>query len=258
MTSPRSRRWWLVQLVWTHPARAVRGRHVAHSEQAGRGHAAAHGYLQDRGGLHLHGERASLDPVRRRLIPGAVKEVAGRDRRRACAGSHQPLEQLGVGRQGSVGAEGSAGPVGGEHRRGGEQSPELELRIERAACADPDQLGRAERDQLLADDRRTRPAHAGGLHGQRLAVRRDPGVAPQSTRVVEHLRRCLEQHLGHGERTPRIARQQNPLGQLGGRPEVIGADVVLEGQGGRTIVSVVTAPGWRRCHQRRGLGARAG
>jgi hypothetical protein len=46
--------------------------------------------------------------------------------------------------------------------------------------------------------------------------------------VVEHLRRLAEQGLGHGERTPRIAWQQHPLGQFGGRLDVIGADFVLE------------------------------
>ena len=51
----------------------------------------------------------------------------------------------------------------------GSSAPQVPIRTSRP---------RAQRDQLLAHDRRARPAHAGGLHGQELSVRRGAGVAP--------------------------------------------------------------------------------
>ena len=54
-------------------------------------------------------------------------------------------------------------------------------------------------------------------------------VAPQAAVVVEHPR-AVEQLLGHGERAVGIAGQQHPLRQLGGRAQVVGADLVPEGQ----------------------------
>jgi hypothetical protein len=42
--------------------------------------------------------------------------------------------------------------------------------------------------------------------------------------------------LGHGERAGRIARQQNPLGELGGGLKMVRAHVVLERHGARRVV----------------------
>ena len=88
------------------------------------------------------------------------------------------VEQAGVRLERAVRAERRARAVGRQHRLGGEQRAELDRRIERSAGPDPDQRPRAQRDQLLAHDRRARPAHAGGLHREQLAVRRGAGVAP--------------------------------------------------------------------------------
>jgi hypothetical protein len=48
--------------------------------------------------------------------------------------------------------------------------------------------------------------------------------------VIEHPGRRLEQRLRDRERTGGVARQQDALGQLGGRLKMIGADVVLKRQ----------------------------
>src|SRR5918995_1323925 len=119
---------------------------VRYAEDAGGGHAVPGCHLEDRGRLHLHGHRPAGGPLARRLLARVVEEVAAHDDGRARAGRHERAE--------------------------------LELEIERAAGADADERRRAERDQLLADDRRARPAHARGLHRERLAVGGDPRVAP--------------------------------------------------------------------------------
>ena len=46
------------------------------------------------------------------------------------------------------------------------------VRLQPAAGADAEQALHAELDELLEDDRRARAAHAGSLHGDRLAVPR--------------------------------------------------------------------------------------
>jgi hypothetical protein len=43
--------------------------------------------------------------------------------------------------------------------------------------------------------------------------------------VVEH-QRGVEELLGYGQRAPGIARKQDPLGQIGGRTDVDGSDLV--------------------------------
>jgi len=48
--------------------------------------------------------------------------------------------------------------------------------------------------------------------------------------VIEHPRRRFEQRLRDGERAGGVAREQDTLGQLGGRLKMIGSDVVLKRQ----------------------------
>ena len=55
-------------------------------------------------------------------------------------------------------------------RSTGSSVPSSRSSTQRAARADPDQRPRAQPDQLLHDDRRARPAHAGGLDRERRAV----------------------------------------------------------------------------------------
>src|ERR687897_1294728 len=151
---------------------------VRYAEDAGGGHAVPGCHLEDRGRLHLHGHRPAGGPLARRLLARVVEEVAAHDDGRARAGVHEPGKQGGVRLERSVGPERRTGAIGGGH---GPRPPErgpAEPGIERAAGADADERRRAERDQLLADDRRARPAHARGLHRERLAVGGDPRVAP--------------------------------------------------------------------------------
>jgi hypothetical protein len=55
--------------------------------------------------------------------------------------------------------------------------------------------------------------------------------------VIEHPGRRLEQRLRDRQRACRVAREQDALGQVGGRLEMIGADVVLKRQEeARTVV----------------------
>ena len=62
------------------------------------------------------------------------------------------------------------GRVGGHSGQRDDQVAERVVRLQPAARADADQLLAAELDQLLEDDRRARAAHAGALHGDRLAL----------------------------------------------------------------------------------------
>ena len=78
---------------------------------------------------------------------------------------------------------------------------------------------RPELDQLGDDDRRARSAHAGALDREQPAVVGGAGVAPQAAVVVEHLR-LVEQRLGKQQRATRVAGEQHPRGELGGRMEV--------------------------------------
>ena len=165
------------------------------------------------GGDREHG--AGREVERDRAAAGARRVVVevGRDHqpdRGAVAGGAQAGEQTRVGRQLALRAERPAGPVPHADRLGDHQRAERQVG-ERAAAPDPDQPSRAERDQLLGDDRRARAAEAGALDGQRRAVGGRPGVAPEAAMVVEHLR-PVEQLLGQSQRPAGISRQEHALG----------------------------------------------
>ena len=102
-------------------------------------------------------------------------------------------------------------------RHGGQrddQVAERVVRLQAAAGADADQLLAAELHELLEDDRRARAAHAGALHGDRLALER-AGVAEQPALGVP-LHDVVEVGLGDVLRAQRVAGEQHGLGVLPG------------------------------------------
>jgi len=90
-------------------------------------------------------------------------------------------------------------------------------------------LSGAEPGQLEQHDRRTRPAHAGALDGERRAIGRGARVAPEPAVVIEHPR-PLKQRLGEHQRSSRVAGQEHPLGQGCRGNDVNGFGHVLNGR----------------------------
>ena len=99
-------------------------------------------------------------------------------------------------------------------------SPARSVAVERPGTADAHRAAQPQGVQLADDDGRARAADAGALDGERSAVERDAGVAPEPAVMVEHPRRLVEEHARERERLARVVGQQRALGQLGGRVQV--------------------------------------
>ena len=118
-----------------------------------------------------------------------------------------------------LGYEMAGGRVGGDGRQGHDQIAQLHIRLEATAGADAHQALDPELCKLLDDDRRRRAAHAGRLHGDRLAVER-PRIAEHASLGIA-LNGPFEKVLRDVLRAKRIARQQAGLGVITG----LGSDV---------------------------------
>ncbi len=129
------------------------------------------------------------------------------------------------------------GAVGrnGAHRD--DQVTELQVLLEAAAGADPQEALHPELDELLHHDRRRRTAHPGRLHGDGSALVR-AGV-PEHAPLAVLLDRVVEVRLRDVLRAQRVAGKQAGLGVVagvgsdvdrhGGEPRVSGADGLVEG-----------------------------
>lgn len=109
--------------------------------------------------------------------------------------------------------------VGRYGRARDDEVAEPQIPLQSAARPDADKAAHAELDELLDDDARGRPAHAGGLHGYGLALEL-AGEAEQAALAVAP-DRALEIGLRDVFRAERVARQEARLGVVA----VLGADV---------------------------------
>ena len=133
------------------------------------------------------------------------------------------IDQDAVGQCGSLPTRCIAVESAGTARQRDDQVAELVMRLQAAARADADQLLAAELDQLLEDDRRAGAAHAGALHGDRLALV-GARVAEQAALGVSLLD-VVEVRLGDVLRPQRVAGQKNRLCVFAG----LGANVDRHG-----------------------------
>src|SRR5829696_3383219 len=157
---------------------------VADREEAARLEAAQRPEREEHGGFHLDGEDASVGPALGPLLVRVVEDVA-RDDRPDAHGLAELLrrvngavDELPVGRR----RVRLAGEIVDRRRilrnggNGDDQVAELQVGLEAAAGADPQDPLHAEHVELFDHDRGRGAAHPGGLHGDRLAVER-AGVA---------------------------------------------------------------------------------
>ena len=204
---------------------------VGDREHAADGDAAQRSECEQRGRLHLDRPRPLRMPLGEAGLPDLVEQVARDDRRgrgvrRAAA---QRREQAGIRVDPLAGAERPAGSVGADRLGHEQQIAQAERVVERARRADADRPRRAERDQFLEHDRGGGSADAGALNRQQLTVGRSAGVAPEAAVVVEHAR-LVKQFLGEGERTARVAGEQDARRERRGRVQMDGGGRVAQGE----------------------------